>query len=68
MGKGCVRFTKLDDLALDVVGRAIARVPVEDHIANYRAARALLGKGNSSAKKGAKKTVAKKAKTGQSAK
>src|SRR3954465_4890878 len=68
MGKGCVRFSKLDDLALDVIGRTIARVPVEEHIANYRAARALLGKGNSSAKKGAKKTVAKKAKTGQSAK
>jgi hypothetical protein len=36
-----------------VVGRTIARVPVEEHIANYRAARALLGKGKSSAKKGA---------------
>jgi uncharacterized protein YdhG (YjbR/CyaY superfamily) len=45
MGKGCVRFNKLDDLALDVVGRTIARVPVDEHIANYRAARALLGKG-----------------------
>jgi Domain of unknown function (DU1801) len=44
MGKGCVRFKKLDDLALDVVGRTIARVPVEEHMANYRAARALLGK------------------------
>jgi len=47
MGKGCVRFKKLDDLALDVVGRTIARVPVEEHMANYRAARALLGKGKS---------------------
>ena len=67
MGKGCVRFNKLDDLALDVVGRLVVRVPVEEHIANYRAARALTGKGKSSAKKGAKKTAAKKAKTGQSA-
>ena len=50
MGKGCVRFNKLDDLALDVVGRTIARVPVQEHIANYRAARALLGKGKSRAK------------------
>jgi uncharacterized protein YdhG (YjbR/CyaY superfamily) len=50
MGKGCVRFNKLDDLALDVVGRTIARVPVEEHIANYRAARALPGKGEKSAK------------------
>jgi hypothetical protein len=44
MGKGCVRFKKLDDLALDVVGRTVARVPVEEHMANYRAARALLKK------------------------
>jgi len=53
MGKGCVRFKKLDDLALDVVTRTVARVPVEEHIANYRAARALAGKktGKKSAKK-----------------
>ena len=51
MGKGCVRFNSLENLALDVVGRTVARVPVEEHIANYRAARALLGKGKSSAKK-----------------
>jgi Domain of unknown function (DU1801) len=55
MGKGCVRFKKLDDLALDVVGRTIARVPVEEHIANYRAARSLLRKG----KKGKLKKSAK---------
>jgi hypothetical protein len=39
MGKGCVRFEKLEDLALDVVGRTVARVPVKEHMANYRAAR-----------------------------
>ena len=55
MGKGCVRFKSLDDLALDVVGRTVARVPAEEHIANYRAARALLGKGKSGAKKSAMK-------------
>ena len=44
MGKGCVRFKKLEDLALDVVGRTVARVPVDEHIANYRAARAKLKK------------------------
>ena len=59
MGKGCVRFKKLRDLALDVVGRTVARVPVEEHIANYRAARALMGKGKSSAEKGVKKSAAK---------
>jgi uncharacterized protein YdhG (YjbR/CyaY superfamily) len=53
VGKGCVRFKKLDDLALDVVSRTVARVSVEEHIANYRAARALLGKGKDKGKKSA---------------
>ena len=35
-----IRFKSLQDLALDVVGRTVARVPVEEHMANYRAARA----------------------------
>jgi hypothetical protein len=48
----------LDDLALDVVGRTVARVPVEEHMANYRATRMKLGKGN----KGSKKSALKKAK------
>ena len=69
MGKGCVRFKSLEDLALDVrfagartrtagghelwrvgsreagdtvwvktIGRTIARMPVEEHMANYRVA------------------------------
>jgi hypothetical protein len=70
MGKGCVRFKKLEDLALDVVGRTVARVPVQEHMANYRAARALMAKGNSErvrergsgAKKGARKSAVKKSK------
>src|SRR5437870_3368757 len=60
--QGCVRFKSLEDLALDVVGRTVARVSAEEHMANYQAARALLGKGKSSAKKGAKKSAVKKAK------
>ena len=60
MGKGCVRFKKLEDLALDVVVRTVARVPVEEHIANYRAARALMGKGTP--KKSVEKPGLKKAK------
>jgi uncharacterized protein YdhG (YjbR/CyaY superfamily) len=48
MGKGCVRFKKLEDLALDVVGRTVARVSVEEHMANYQAARA---RGKSRARK-----------------
>jgi hypothetical protein len=38
MGKACVRFRRLEDLALDVVGRAVARVPVGKMIAGYEAA------------------------------
>src|SRR5438874_3930207 len=52
------------------VGRTVARVSAEEHMVNYRAARALLGKAKServrergsSAKKGAKKSAVKKAK------
>ena len=68
MGKGCVRFKSLEDLALDVVGRTVARVPVQEHMANYRAARALMGKGKSSATKGVKKSAVKKAKPRKPAK
>jgi hypothetical protein len=35
MGKSCVRFKKLEDLPLDVIGQAIARVPVEKYIKRY---------------------------------
>ena len=38
MGKCCIRFKKLDDLPLDVVGEAIRRIPAERHIAWYEAA------------------------------
>src|SRR5689334_11925499 len=54
MGKGCVRFKKLDDLALNVIGRTVARVPVEEHIVNYKAARALLRSTKTKAKKSAR--------------
>jgi hypothetical protein len=33
MGKSCVRFKKLDDLPLDVIGQVIARVPVKAYLA-----------------------------------
>src|SRR4051795_9822845 len=32
MGKSCVRFKKLDDLALDVIGEAIRRVPARKYV------------------------------------
>lgn len=39
MGKSCVRFRKLEDLPLDVIGETIARIPVDQYIAWYEAAR-----------------------------
>jgi len=39
MGKSCVRFRKLDDLPLEVIGRVIARIPVEKWIEIYEASR-----------------------------
>jgi hypothetical protein len=39
MGKSCVRFKKLDDLPLDVIGRAVASTPPDDFIAQYEASR-----------------------------
>ena len=39
MGKSCVRFKKLDDVPLDVVDQAVARVSVDDMIAAYERSR-----------------------------
>lgn len=35
MGKSCIRFKRLDDLALDVVGEAIQRMTAKAYIAQY---------------------------------
>jgi uncharacterized protein YdhG (YjbR/CyaY superfamily) len=39
MGKSCVRFRRLDDLPLDVIGRTIAGTPPEELIRQYEASR-----------------------------
>lgn len=39
MGKSCLRFQSVDDLALDVLGEAIGRISVEEYIALYAAQR-----------------------------
>ena len=44
MGQGCLRFKKLEDLALDVVEKTVARLPVKDYIAGYQAMRDAMGK------------------------
>jgi uncharacterized protein YdhG (YjbR/CyaY superfamily) len=38
MGKSCVRFKKLDDVPLNVIGQAIKRAPVKKFIERYESA------------------------------
>ncbi len=38
MGKCCIRFKKLDDLPLDVIGEAIRRMPAKNYIEFYESA------------------------------
>jgi hypothetical protein len=37
MGKACLRFRKLDDLPLDVIGQVVGQVTPEQYIAWYKA-------------------------------
>ena len=39
MGKSCLRFRRLDDVDLGIIGDAIARIPVDDFIAAYERSR-----------------------------
>ena len=39
MGKSCVRFRKLDDLPLELVGEAIAKTPIAEFVEIYKASR-----------------------------
>ena len=40
MGKGCVRFKRADDLALDAIAASIASLSVDDYISLHERARA----------------------------
>ena len=57
MGKACIRFKKVEDLALAVVGEAIRRVPVKAYVARYEKTLAEQGRpvGGKAAKAPAKK-------------
>ena len=39
MGKACIRFKKAEDLALDVIGETICRMPASQYIDQYQASR-----------------------------
>ena len=40
MGKSCVRFKKIEDLPLDLIGRAVAQVSMEEYVSAYENSRA----------------------------
>lgn len=63
MGKACIRFKKLEDIPLDVIGEAFRRFSVKEYVRRYTAQLALMGKApgqKSSAAKGDAKPAAKK--------
>ena len=68
MGKSCIRFKSVDDLALDVIGEAIRRVParkyaayVDAALAEYKAkSTAKSSRSKPAARKGAKAVTAKR--------
>jgi hypothetical protein len=49
MGKSCIRFKRLEDVDLELIGEAIHRVPVMEYIAFYK--RAILSNSRRSAKR-----------------
>lgn len=62
MGKSCVRFKRIEDLPLDVIGESVRRTPVDQLIKYYEAATAGRRPARSTAaKSGATKATAKAA-------
>lgn len=59
MGKSCLRFKRLDDLALDTVGEIIASAPPERLIAQYEASRQRAPRGRSASGAGARQAARK---------
>jgi hypothetical protein len=60
MGKCCVRFKRLEDLPLDVVGRAIAKVPVDEFITHYDSVMQSTRASRANRSRTAKRSVSKK--------
>ena len=44
MGKSCLRFKKLDDLPLELIGEVIAKTPIDEFVALYQKAKAKPGR------------------------
>lgn len=66
MGKCCVRFKKLDDVALDVIGATVRRYPAKKYLARFKQALAERAKGKPAGKTATKRSPAKKAASGKS--
>ena len=60
MGKCCIRFKKAEDLALDVIGEAIRRLPARKYIAYYESAIKDARRKPATKKKRAKRKAARK--------
>lgn len=58
MGKACIRFKRIEDAPLDVIGRAIARVPMKAFIAYYESAIRDMGKQRKKSETGTKASPA----------
>ncbi|HYF14905.1 MAG TPA: DUF1801 domain-containing protein [Phycisphaerales bacterium] len=62
MGKACIRFKKLDDLPLDLIGQTFKRLSAKEYIARYESNLAMTRMSKPATTKAAKKTVRKGAK------
>lgn len=71
MGACCVRFKKLEDLPLDVIGAAVKRVPAKTYIERYESVLESMGRGRNRKPQAQqareKKAAAKKGKTAKKA-
>jgi hypothetical protein len=61
MGKACVRFKKLEDVPLEVIGEAIRRIPARTYIARYEEVLGRMKGGAGAAKKAPAQETAKTA-------
>jgi hypothetical protein len=59
-GKSCIRFKKIEDVAMEVVGEAIRRVPARKYIEHYEKLLSGRGKGSAPAKKSAARGATRK--------
>ena len=55
MGQSCVRFKKVEDLPLDIIGQTVARIPVDKYLARYEEIRKEFAQKRKSKKKNSRK-------------